>query len=129
MKKVLLFAFMLITSLPFGAFAATWTVGSLTDADSQEAVYLNDGTNNGELIRVSTNVVLDINSETDAYAVTSGHIQGQVQYGSTSEFNSIFEGVKAKGVGPTAPTDNETLDSTTFPEFPTDDTTTTTTTG
>lgn len=121
MKKIFLIAFSLLFLLPFGSFAATYTVGNIDGAGSTEGVILSpDGTIEGELIRVSTNVVLSIDSETDAYAVTSGHVQGQVQYGTTSDFNSIFEGTKDKAAGPTAPTDNETLDSTSFPEFPTD---------
>lgn len=117
MKKILVTLSAAALLFPCSSFAATWTVGAATGADSQKGVYLGD--TSGELFRVSTNVVLSIDSETDNYAVTSGHLQGTRQYGTTSRFNEIFEGEKAKGAAPTVPTDKTTLDSSVFEDFPT----------
>ncbi|AJF06052.1 hypothetical protein [Geoalkalibacter subterraneus] len=113
MKKTLFSIITLGLLLPGSVFAVTHTIGG--DGDKQSA-YLGDKT--GELFRVSTNVVLEINSTTADYAATSGHLQGTKQYGTTSRFNAIFEGAKDKGSGPTEPKSEVALDTSVFTEFP-----------
>jgi hypothetical protein len=120
MKKILITLFAAALLFPGSSFAETWTVGNTDGADSEKGVYLGD--ESGELFRVSTNVVLKIDSDSDDYAVTSGHLQGTRQYGTTSRFNEIFEGKKEKGEEPDPPADNTTLDDTVFEDFPTDET-------
>jgi hypothetical protein len=115
MKKTLFAIITVGLLLPGSVFAATHTIGGDGDTDKQSA-YLGDQT--GELFRVSTNVVLEINSTTADYAATSGHLQGTKQYGTTSRFNAIFEGAKTKGSEPTAPSSEVALDSSVFEEFP-----------
>jgi len=116
MKKTLLAVITVGLLLPGNIFAETHTIGGTAD-DAKQSAYLGD--KSGELFRVSTNVVLEINSTTADYAVTSGHLQGTKQYGTTSRFNAIFEGDKTKGDNPTAPDSEVVLNATAFPDFPT----------
>jgi hypothetical protein len=120
MKKILITLFAAALLFPGSSFADKWIVGPVEGSNSEKGVYLGD--ESGELFRVSTNVVLKIDSEPADYAVTSGHLQGTRQYGTTSQFNEIFEGKKDKGEEPDPPADNTTLDDTVFEDFPTDET-------
>lgn len=119
MKKTLLAVVVAGLFLPGSVFAAEHTIGGSGEGAKQSA-YLGDNT--GELFRVSTNIVLHVNSTTADYAATSGHTQGTRQYGTTSRFNAIFEGAKVKGAEPEKPSSNVALNTATFKDFPTDTT-------
>mgnify|MGYP005627108753 CR=1 FL=1 len=85
MKKTLLAVITVGLLLPGNIFAETHTIGGTAD-DAKQSAYLGD--KSGELFRVSTNVVLEINSTTADYAVTSGHLQGTKQYGTCLLYTS-----------------------------------------
>lgn len=50
-----------------------------------------------EVFRLSSNVQLNINASSSDYAVVSGHLQGDTQYGSSSRRNTIMQVDKIKG--------------------------------
>ena len=109
MKKIAIFLFLLALAPGLGLAATT------IDKDNPAQL----GT---ETFRVSNNVQVSVVSTSAAYAATSGHLQGNTQYGTTSLQNKVFEGVKTAGSFEdfSEPTDEETLDSEVFLEFATD---------
>lgn len=111
MKKMVLVA-LVLSLAPISSFAEETIGGDAEDAKTAVMI----GT---EVFRPSNNVQIIVESSASDYAAVSGHLQGTVQYGTTSRQNAIFEGTKTAGnyTSITAPTSALNLDTSVFAKF------------